>query len=109
MKKIEELIDQALRNEPSFKLRGDFRDRVLKAIRRKEKMSQRKLYVLMALGIVVMFGFGLAILAYFQNLEALSTFKNIVPMAVMIGGVVALVQYLDNKLVKKKMFNQQLS
>ncbi len=109
MKKIEELIDQALQNEPSFKLRGDFKDRVLKAIRRKEKMSQRKLYVLMALGIVVMFGFGLAILAYFQNLEALSALKNIVPMAVMIGGVVALVQYLDNKLVKKKMFNQQLS
>lgn len=109
MKKIEELIDQTLQTEPSFTIKSDFRDRVLKTIRRKEKLSQRKLYVLMALGIVVMFGFGLAILAYFQNLEALSTFKNIVPIAVMIGGVVAIIQYLDNKLVKKKMFAQEYS
>ena len=109
MKRIEELIDQTLKTEPSFTIKNDFRDRVLKTIRRKEKISQRKLYVLMALGVVVMFGFGFAILAYFQNLEALNSFKNIVPIAVMIGGIVAIVQYLDNKLVKKKMLTQNFS
>ena len=109
MKKIEELVDKALRTEPSFNLKNDFRDRVLKAVRRKEKISQRRLYMFMALGVVVMFGFGFAILAYFQNLESLSAFKNIVPIAVMIGGVVAIIQYLDNKLVKKKILTQNFS
>lgn len=109
MKKIEELLDQALKSEPAFKLSNGFNERVLKAIRAKERKSQRRLYMFMALGIVCIIAFGVGFLAYFQSLEALGNFKNIVPIAVLVGGVVAIIQYLDNKLVKKKMFNQQLS
>lgn len=109
MKKIEELIDQALKSEPAFKLSGDFKDRVLKAIKKRERKSQRRLYVLMALGIVIIMSFGVMILAYFQSLDTLNGFKNIVPIAVLIGGVIAVIQYLDNKLVKKKMFTQEFS
>ena len=109
MKKMEELIDQALRSEPVFKISSGFSERVLKSIRKTERKSQRRLYVLIALGVLCMFSFGAALLSYFQLLQTLSPFKNIVPIAVMIGGVVAMIQFLDNKLVKKKMFNQQLS
>lgn len=109
MQKIEELIDQALRSEPAFTLSNGFNERVLKAIRAKERKSQRRLYLIMTMGIVCMVAFGVGLLAYFQSLESLPSFKNIVPIAVLVGGVVALIQYLDNKLVKNKILNKQLS
>lgn len=109
MKKIENIIEESLKSEPSFKLSTNFADRVLKSIRRKERKSQRKLYVLMTLGIVVLMGLGFAILSYFQTLDALKGLESIVPLAVMIGGAIAVIQYLDNKLVKKKLFVQKLS
>lgn len=109
MKKVDELIDQVLKTEPTFKLSDGFKERVLKSIRKKDRRSQRILFALMGLGVIIIFGFGVSLLAYFQNLEALSSFKNIVPIAVLIGGVVAMIQYLDNKLVKKKMFTQEFS
>jgi biotin transporter BioY len=108
MKKIENIIEQALKSEPAFKLGIDFKDRVLKTIRKKEKRVQRRLFILMALGVVIIMGFGVITLLYFQKLDSLKGLENIVPMAVMIGGVVAVIQYLDNKLVKKKLFTQQL-
>ena len=46
---IEELIDEALKTEPKFELRKDFKDRIVYAIKKQEKSSQRKLYIWMAL------------------------------------------------------------
>lgn len=107
--RIEELIDQALKSEPAFKLRKDFNDRVVKAISKREKASQRKLYLWMALGTAVIIGFGIGIIAlyiptmvdYFQNVEG--GMDQVVPVAVMIGLVVLIVQYLDKRLVKDKL------
>ncbi|WP_420318610.1 hypothetical protein [Ekhidna sp.] len=110
MKKIEELIEEALRTEPSFQLKSDFKDRVIKAIRRREKRSQRRLYLWMALGTLVIFGFGYATIAYFMP-SVLNTFQTlkggnqIVPLAVLIGVTVVLIQYLDKRLIKDKMLH----
>ncbi len=105
---IEQLIDQALKTEPSFQLRKDFKDRVIHAIKKQEKVSQRKLFLWMALGTLVIVGFGYSTIAYFLP-SVLENLKNIdegvsglIPLAVLIGLLVTLVQYLDKRLVKSK-------
>ncbi len=108
MKKIEELIDEVLKIEPDFQLRKDFKDRVVSAINRQEKASQRKLYLWMALGTLVIFGFGYGTIAYFlpgtfESLNGLNDgVSGIIPLAVVIGILITLVQYLDKRLVKNK-------
>ena len=107
-KRLEELLDEALHMEPQFQLRGDFKDRVLKAIQKKEKSQQRKLYFWMALGTLVMLGFGFGIMAYFlpATLDSIGGSTGIgdqvVPVAILIGIAVGVIQYLDKKLVKDK-------
>ena len=107
--KIEELIDEALRTEPTIQLRKDFKDRVIRAIRKQEKVNQRKLYFWMALGTLVIIGFGYATIAYFMPtvLESLQFTNNgtssLIPLAVLIGVLIVLVQYLDNRLIKNKL------
>lgn len=109
MKDIEKIMDEALRTEPSFQLRKDFKDRVVSMIRKKEKASQRRLYIWMALGTVVIFAFGYAAIAYFmptlfQNLKGASDgISQLVPLAVLIGVILTVIQYLDKRLVKDKM------
>ncbi|MEP1033335.1 hypothetical protein [Ekhidna sp.] len=108
MKKIEDLIDEVLKTEPDFQLRKDFKDRVVQAIRKQEKASQRKLYIWMALGTLIIFGFGYGTIAYFLpgTLDSLKTFNDgvsgIIPLAVLIGLLITVVQYLDKRLVKNK-------
>ncbi len=105
---IEKMIDEALKTEPIFQLRKDFKDRVVHAIRKQERSSQRKLYFWMALGTLVIFGFGYATIAYFlpsmfENFGTVNdSISNIVPLAVMAGILIALIQYLDKRLVKNK-------
>lgn len=109
MKKIEQLIDEVLRTEPDFQLRKDFKDRVVQIIKRQEKASQRKLYFWMALGTLVIFGFGYTTIAYFLpgTFESLNSFNDglsgIIPLAVLIGLLIIVVQYLDKRLVKNKL------
>lgn len=109
--KIDKWIDEALKTEPSFQLRGDFRDRVVKTIRRKEKGSQRRFFFMMALGIVVMGAFGYAIMAYyFPNLKTTDGFSEvnrIIPFGVLLGVIIAGIQYLDKKLVKDRFLTPQ--
>ncbi|SNT29217.1 hypothetical protein SAMN05421640_3232 [Ekhidna lutea] len=108
-KQIEQLIDEALKTEPSFKLGGNFKDRVVLVLRKKEKSNQRKLYFLMALGMLVIFGFGYGTISYFlpSLFESFSGLKNmsdqIIPLAVLIGVMVIIIQYLDKKLIKNRM------
>lgn len=109
--RIEQLIDEALKTEPSFQLRKDFKDRVLEVIRRKEKISQRKLYFWMALGTLIIFGFGYATIAYFlpsmfESISGInSVVPNLIPIAVLLGVILTLIQYLDKKLVKNKLLS----
>ena len=109
MKKIEQLIDEVLRSEPEFQLRNDFKDRVLQVIKKKEKASQRKLYIWMALGTLIIFGFGYGTISYFLP-DTIESFKGLndgvsglVPLAVLIGLLITIVQYLDKRLVKNKL------
>ncbi|MEQ9468316.1 MAG: hypothetical protein RLN88_12960 [Ekhidna sp.] len=109
MNEIEKMIDQALKTEPSFQLRKDFKDRVVSMIRRKEKASQRRLYFWMSLGTLVIFGFGYAAISYFmpslfQSLRGASDgVSQLVPLAVLIGVILTVIQFLDKRLVKDKM------
>ncbi len=105
-KNIDQIVEEALRQEPEFKLGLDFKDRVVKAIRRNEIKSQRRFYVLITVGVVLMLGLGLGLMAYFGSLQAFAGKSQLVPIAVIAGGVVVLIQYLDKKLVKDKMFKQ---
>lgn len=106
---LEKLIDQALKTEPSFSLRKDFKDRVLHAVKKQEKASQRKLYLWMALGTLVIIAFGYGTIAYFlpSTLESFSVLPDgtsgLIPLAVLIGLLVTVAQYLDKLLVKNKM------
>jgi len=109
-KRIDDLIDEALKTELSFKLRGDFKDRVIQAIQRKEKASQRRLYLWMALGIVMIIGMGVGTIAYFMPsvFEAIGSSdtngtEQIVPLGVLAGVLVLVIQFLDKKLVKDRM------
>ena len=103
--RIEKWIDEALKSEPSFKIRSDFSDRIVKAIRKQEQRSARKLYFLMAIGMLGMFGIGYATLSYFLP-SALSSFSrvgSVVPYAIILGILIAVIQYLDKKLVKDRL------
>lgn len=107
--KIETLIDEVLKTEPEFQLRKDFKDRVLQVIRKQEKATQRKLFFWMALGTLVILGFGYATIAYFLpgTFESFNGFDDgvskSIPLAVLLGVLIAAVQYLDKRLVKNKM------
>lgn len=105
---IDRIIDEALKMEPGFHLRKDFKDRVVNAIRKQEKSSQRKLYFWMALGTLTIFGFGYATIAYFlpsmfENFGSVNdSVSNLIPLAVVAGVLITLIQYLDKRLVKNK-------
>ncbi|WP_462250282.1 hypothetical protein [Ekhidna sp.] len=109
MKDIEKIIDEALKMEPAFELRKDFKDKVLSAIKRSEKVSQRKLYFWMLAGTMTIFGFGYATISYFlPNLlgsfnSMNGTIPNLTPIAVLVGVLIAVIQYLDKRLVKNKL------
>ena len=110
MSKSEEILENALKAEPSFKLKEGFSDRVLKAIRRKELRNQRKLYIWMALGFLVMFGFGVMLMSMFAPDTLISSgifdlgdqFNRSIPFAIILGLVIVAIQYLDKKLIKDK-------
>ncbi len=105
-KNIDQIIEDALKIEPKFNLGADFKDRVTKMIRKKERKIQRKLYLLISIGVIMIFGAGIALVQYFGNIEALYQFDQLVPLAVIVGGLVAIIQYLDKRLVKDKSFKQ---
>ena len=110
---IDHLIDEALKTEPYFNLRKDFKDRVVKAIRRQERISQRKLYSWMVLGTVVIVGLGYATISYFlpNTFEVLGKanqgISGLTPLAILIGVLVIFIQYLDKRLVKNKLLTNQ--
>ncbi|MEO9485577.1 MAG: hypothetical protein ABJG47_19105 [Ekhidna sp.] len=106
---IEKIIDEALKSEPAFMLRKDFKDRVVQIIKKQEKASQKRLYFWMAIGILTIFGFGFATIAYFlptifeQFGKMNQSVSGLVPLAVLIGVLVTLVQFLDKRFVKNKL------
>ncbi len=106
MKNFDKIVEDGLRMEPDFKLGLDFKDRVSKLIRSRERISQRKFYLLIVLGMVGIVGAGLGVVLYFADLQAFASLGQIVPLAVLVGALVAGIQYLDKKLVKDKMFKQ---
>ncbi|MBC6426947.1 MAG: hypothetical protein GDA51_10895 [Ekhidna sp.] len=113
-KEVEELIEKCLRTAPPYELNHGFSARVLKTIRRKERRNQQKLFIFVTIGFLCMLltGFGLISLSYPTLLsgEGVSDlfiqFNKIVPFAIILGLLIAGVQYLDKKLVKEKyLFN----
>ena len=112
-KNIEELIDEALKTEPKFELRKDFKDRIVNVIKKQEKASQRRLYIWMALGTLIIVGLGFATISYFlpSTLEIVGKpeggVSDLIPLAILIGVLITLIQYLDKRLVKNKILINQ--
>lgn len=108
--KIDKWIDEALKTEPSFKLRGDFRDRVVATIRKKEQQNQKSFYFWMILGILSICVFGYGVVTYFTPtlFEGLGDMSQIMPIAIVVGVVMALIQFLDKKLIKDRMITPQV-
>lgn len=105
--RMEDIIEEALKSEPKFELRKDFKDQVVQAIRKKELKSQRRLYIWMAFGTLIIFGFGYATISFFLP-SLISSFsgneisQQLIPSAILVGIAVIIVQYLDKRLVKEK-------
>ncbi len=106
MKNFDKIVEDGLRMETDFKLGLDFKDKVVKLIRKRERISQRKFYLMIALGMITIVGSGLGVVLYFADFQAFASLGQIVPLAVLVGSLVAGIQYLDKKLVKDKMFKQ---
>ncbi|MEM7298884.1 MAG: hypothetical protein AAF391_11535 [Bacteroidota bacterium] len=108
--KIDKWIDEALKTEPAFKLRGDFRDRVVETIRKKEQRNQKSFYFWMILGILSICAFGYGVVVFFTPtlFEGLGDMSKIMPIAIVVGIVMALIQFLDKKLVKERMITPQM-
>ena len=106
IEKLDELIDEALRTEPTFKLKPDFKDKLVQLIRRKERMEQRRVYFFIMLGTLAIVGAGVGAIFFFADLEVFSGLGQLAPMAVLVGAIVVLIQYLDKKLVKDKLLKQ---
>ena len=108
--RLEKILDEALKSEPKLDLREGFAEGVVKAVRKKESSKQRKIYLWMIVGCLIMFGFGYAMMKAFipeafegQGLFSLGDqFNNVIPIAVILGIVIVAIQYLDRKLVKEK-------
>lgn len=108
-KHIDQIIDDALKSEPDFRLNQDFRNSVFKAIRRKEATFQRKIYFLIGLGVICMIAAGMVSIAYFIPGLDLTALKgssqggeSLVPIAILIGVMLVVIQFLDMKLIKDR-------
>ena len=105
-KKVEKWVDDALRSEIDFSLRNDFKDKVIKKIKRKERISQRKLYFWMTFGIVAIVGCGFLVSTVFAPalFKGLENFDQVIPIAIVVGVAITAIQYLDKVLVKNRLF-----
>lgn len=107
---IDHIIEEALKAEPSFKLNSDFRNRTFKAIRKLESRAQRRLFVLIAFGSLLMVLVGVSTVAYFLpgllDFSAISSstqgIDSLVPIAILIGILLVVIQFLDKKLIKDR-------
>jgi len=110
--RIDKMIDKALRSEPSFELSQNFKQHVVEVIRRKEKSRQRRLYFWIALGVITICGFGYGVISYFMpsffnELEMSQGFEKLnrfIPLAILTGVIISIIQYLDKKLIKDRFF-----
>ena len=113
-KKVDEMIERVLKTAPEFELRNDFSQKVVKAIRKKELINQRKLYFWMVLGFVVILGFGYGLMKMYMPASLVNSnvfdlgdqFNRSVPFAIILSILIIGIQYLDKKLIKDKyLFN----
>lgn len=111
--KLEHIIEQALRSEPDFKLNQDFKNRTFKAIRRNESKYQKRMYFLIAIGSLIMGFIGYGTISYFMP-EVLKSFSvnnsyenvnTLIPISVLVGVMLVVIQFLDKKLIKDQYFS----
>ncbi|MEM0942239.1 MAG: hypothetical protein AAF600_21955 [Bacteroidota bacterium] len=104
--KIENWIDEALKTEINFELSKGFKNSVLTAIKKKELRSEQKVYLLIVLGVILMVLAGYVCIALFfpDLIQKMSQEKvnKLIPTAVIAVVLIALVQYLDKKLIKER-------
>ncbi len=103
---IDKLIEASFRNEPLFQLKEDFSDKLMLHLRKRERRRERKLYFCLSLGIAVLLTFGVIMISALVDLKYIKIADGFTPLAVLVGGLVVLFQYLDKRLVKDRMIKQ---
>ncbi|MEM6830756.1 MAG: hypothetical protein AAF551_09595 [Bacteroidota bacterium] len=78
---IDQLIEESLKNEPSFQLRKDFKDKVTLRIRRKERRSQRILYLALGFVSIAVFSICLVTIGSYFDLKSLNINDGFTPTA----------------------------
>lgn len=106
---INSLIEEVLREKPSYDLSKDYKDRILRQIKKKEQLSQLKLNFLFIGIAVISICTGLGMIFAFKINTLFNGLEQVVPMAVLIGLIAILIQYLDKKLVKDKLYKNLTS
>ena len=108
-KDIDHIVEEALRTEPPFRLNSDFKHKTLKAIRKMEARSQKRLFVLIGVGSILMVLMGVGTIAYFLPelldfgaLRSTQGIDSLVPIAILIGIMLVVIQFLDKRLIKDR-------
>ncbi len=108
-KNIDQIVEEALRAEPIVQLSSDFKYKTLKAIRKVESRAQKRLYFLIGFGSFLMVLMGLTTIAVFiPELLDVSKFTSgqgvdsLVPIAILIGIMLVIIQFLDKRLIKDR-------
>ncbi len=98
-------IFEALEEPPGFKLPSNFAKSVIAKIELMEQKKKRWFYTFMTFGVFIMISTFGAAMVYSFGLDGLAQFKQGIYWAVFVGIIVVVIQYLDQKLVRKKTFS----
>lgn len=100
---MEDKLINAMKSEPDFRLSERFSAQVLTKILRKERATVLRNNMLLALGIILFLGISFAALVYFMEARQVSFVVSLAPWILLISGAVAIIQFLDAKLIKHRL------
>lgn len=103
---IDQLIESALGSEPEFKLKADFKDQVVRVIKKREQNRQRKFYLFLGLSTFLMTAIGIVFTINYIKIASIEVQNSFLPLAISLGLMLVVFQYLDKRLVKDRFFKQ---
>ncbi len=101
-KETYEFIFRELEKSPDFRLSEDFIGNVISRLEKLERVKRRNFYTLMFGGVFALITGFVAIMVYSFGFESMARFQNITMWGVIIGVMVAIIQFLDQSLIKKR-------
>jgi len=108
LSKIDQIVEEAIRIEPMMEIEASFKDEVINRIRKNKRKEIIKVYALIFLVIIFLVGIGMGMLLFFKVQIAVKEIGPIIPIAVLLGAMIVLIQYLDKKLLKDRLVNSMV-